>query len=465
MRTHSKIFIFSGIAASLLFSSSSAFSGGAFSTTPAGEPVLWQGATVTYRLDPGGLKGTEESEGGGGGGGAGGCSLFKEAKAITVNNADAANMVRHAFDQWKAVTNSAITINEGPMLGENVNLSNVENFWAGTFPGAGGVSSTYTAEDCYNGGPNCLNSIIFDTSGLVTDAIQGRCARYGVLGFAAILPQTANDAQGTITSKDLKAAQMVVSGACLDPAIVPDASCGSTQFPSECPAGGISLEELQSTITHEVGHFLSLDHTLVTWQNYQDCQGLPGGNSANCNLEALPSMTGLFVENANYDTLAMDDEVTFRRYYPSGGMAGATCTIRGTVRQSDGTTDLRCEEVVARLDNDPLKAAGFVSGAESPRVTQGIAFTPTPATEGKNKANCTANCGAYEIRGLPPGTYTMGTHDFGDNAQRPFGFILEPCTPAIADASNGNEDPTDDAGAIAFTCNAGDNLVKDLTTN
>ena len=179
-------------------------------------------------------------------------------------------------------------------------------------------------------------------------------------------------------------------------------------------------------------------------------------------------MIGFFVPGANLSTLHYDDKVTFAKYYPastmdvSGGkVIPGTCTIKGKVTQSNGTTPLRCEEVVARLNNDPSTAASFISGSEVRRFTQGV--PGLSGTSGKTQSNCNPDtgqtCGDYEIRGLTPGTYHLGTHDFkgGGNLA---GFVLEPCTPALADDAQ-----LDNDDQMTVNCVANTVQTQDLKSN
>ncbi|HEX5035216.1 MAG TPA: hypothetical protein VFW62_12115, partial [bacterium] len=359
----------------------------------------------------------------------------------------------------------------GASLGVDVNFDNVENYWIGSFFG-GTQGSNVSADGCYDSDPNteCLNSVIFDSTSVpqrsITDAIQGACARFSILAFAAILPQTANDAQGTITNASLRSSQMVISGACVQPVMAPDPTCdfGDTaDNEGACPAGGISLEELQGTVTHEVGHYLGLDHTLTNKRNYIACQT---GNGE-CDLENIPTMIGLFTPGANLGTLHYDDQTTFARYYPGGG---STCTIKGNVTHTTSGFGGRCLEVVARLNNSESTAASFVAGAEVARVTQGI--PGASGTSGKNQSNCTAGgdaCGAYEIRGLQPGSYNLGVQNFSDSGAGSGlpSFILEPCTPALTSANFRFNDfgAIDSPGQVTVNCVAGGTVNQNLVGN
>lgn len=421
----------------------------AFSSTKGSQAVLWQGPVV-WRAETGPIKGSSSSDGGGdtGGGGGGGCSL---TKSLEVNNTDAVQLVREAFEIWKGVPNSSLDIQEGPSLGTDVNFDNIENFYVGEFNvGGQKVGSNASPAGCYDSDPNteCLNSVIFDNSNVpersLVDAIQGQCARFSILAFAGILPK--QDAQGAITDPVLKSAQMVISGACVSPVIAPDPNCDFPATPDNegaCPAGGITMQELKGTIVHEVGHFLGLDHTLVNKQNYIDCQTGTGS----CDLENIPTMIGLFVPGADLSTLHYDDKVSFAKYYPSSTttvsgveVIPGTCTLAGKVFRSNGTTQQRCMEVVAKLDNNPATSTGMVSGAEVPRnsVLTQIQETGNDPNGANNDCSDPANCSNFEFRGLTPGNYTIGVQNFNDNGKGTglADFVLEPCHPALTASSN-----------------------------
>lgn len=451
----------------LSLAASAAQAGGAFSTTPGGEPVLWQGPVI-WRAESGPIKGNTAADGGdtGGGGGGGGCALTKN---IEVNNTDAVQIVRDAFAAWDNVPNASIDIQEGPSLGVDVNFDNIENFWVGSFFG-GSTPSNVTAAGCYDADPNteCLNSVIFDSSNVpersIVDAIQGQCARFSILAFAAILPQQNNDAQGTITSPILKSSQMVISGACLQPVIAPDPNCdnpGTSDNEGACPAGGITLDELKGTVVHEVGHYLGLDHTAGDADDYINCQ--TGGA---CDLERIPTMIGLFVPGANLNTLTYEDQVTFSRYYP-GPTFSNTCEIKGSAFNNSGSDDARCMNVVAVKEGEPSKVATFIAGSEAKRRTQGI-----PGAEGingKNQSNCDgtlAQCGAYSIRGLEPGNYTMFLQNFSDNGKGSglSSFVLEPCTPPLTAANFGDTKGVAGLQVTGVTCTAGVPKTQDLNS-
>jgi hypothetical protein len=455
----------------LFLLNSSAQAGGCFYTTKDGSTlaatcVKWeQTRDVVWNYDAGPLKGPpEEGTGGGGGGGGSGCQL---GKALDISNAEAVAMIERSFKRWTDVARSQLNVVKGTTLlnGEDVNFSNIENVWAGKFKWPTPVQAQVDAAGCYDddAATPCLNPIIFDHSGLITQAIQGECTHCSILGFAAILPQTADDApQETILSPVLRSSQAVVSGACLEPRVI-DPVCG------DCCPTDITPDNVEGTMTHELGHYLGLDHTLVNKDAFVDCSDDTGCSDAL--LEQIPTMIGFFVPKMNFNTLHEDDKKTFASMYPDATLATTTCSVTGISRRSDNTTPQRCLEVVARqIGNDRNIAVATISGSYVKRFTQGVGGAG--GTDGKNEANCddTAdNCARYEIHGLEPGNYMITVQDFTDPTDNSnLGFVLEPCTPPLASASI-LDNPIDSTQPFTngqtFVCTAGGNHAVNPRAN
>jgi len=456
----------------LTFAAQVANAGGCFSTTKDGSNlantcVRWdQNKDVVWNFDAGPVKGPAAEEGGGGvgSGGSSGCQLTKQ---LNVSNAEGVAMVERAFKRWMDVPGSKLNIVKGTALnnGADVDFTNIENFWSGGFVFPAPADSNVSAEGCYDNDANtaCLNPIIFDHSGLITQAIQGQCAHCSILGFAGILPKVADDApQNTILDKNLASSQAVVSGACLEPRVI-DPVCG------DCCPQGITVDNVEGTMTHELGHFLGLDHTLINKAQYLDCSDDSGCDAAT--KELIPTMIGFFVPGMDFNTLTEDDKRTFAGIYPAANLASTTCSVSGIARRNDGDSTLnkgtgaaqRGLEVVARLVGDDKRVAvGTVSGAYAKRVTQGVAGAS--GTDGKNILNCAEassdNCAHYEIFGLEPGNYYLAVQDFqdqnGDGSS--LGFVLEPLTPPLSDNAilDNPVDPTQsNSKTNQFTCVAG----------
>jgi len=319
--------------------------GGAHQTTVEGIPYRWE-KSVVYNLDRGDLK---------------------PGMAAYSHDA-AAQMVAESFAAWRgALSQGDISIGAGaglPLTADG----------AGDDVDAGNYS-------LYLNSSKNVNPIVFDADGEVIDAMFGDCSQFSLLAFAGF-EQLDRDAAAIVK------ARAVFGGSC-----IADAS-GRTASKSGCGPCVIAMGEAQvrTMILHELGHFLGLDHAQVNPQSYLQCS-----NEGACPValeEDLPTMFPLIVAGAEMQSLHRDDVAAFNRLY--GNPQADTCTVQGRVLASDGTTELRGVEVVAR--NTDLRfaetdAIAFVSGAEAPR------FNPSS----KAAENCAGDCGAYEITGLREG--------------------------------------------------------------
>lgn len=459
----------------LTFIHGTALAGGCFSTTPSGDCVKWD-VDVVWNPEGGGLKGGDgdgEEEGGGA------CALFPSAHAqSTISNSESNQIVNNAFQTWANVPGASINVTQGPALedGGNVNAGNIREFWAGAVGGAVGLFDPMGCYDNDQGTP-CLRPVLYDNSGLMTDEIAGTCGYCGVFGITAILPERANDSQGTITSSGLRSSEIILSGACVSPAIQ-NPICGNC-----CPPD-YDLNSLKGTAVHEIGHFLGLDHTLVNPLLYEKCVV---GGCGESDLKRIPAMIGFRVPGLDQTTLRQDDESTFAHIYPSGD----DCTISGKVTINNGNG--RCVEVVVRKETSPgdwqTYAVAQVAGAEVPRNSQGegcsfdtlvslIACNNEDHNIFKVPDNCDAaqvgglaNCGQYIIGGLEEGNYKVGAHLFQKNgdASQPILFAIEPCDPVLVKPGLMNQDLIDQTSQpsggmqnVILTCPAGASVDIDL---
>jgi len=119
--------------------------------------------------------------------------------------------------------------------------------------------------------------------------------------------------------------------------------------PSVVP-GGYNLQQL---VEHEIGHLLGLDHSGV-----------------------ISSVMYPFVGRGGVAELDSDDRVAIANLYPTAGSNGAGATLTGRVMGDDG--GIFAAQVVALNDNDQPIATAL-----------------------------TDNQGAFEIDGVPPGTYRL----------------------------------------------------------
>lgn len=324
---------------------STLLAGGAHQTTLEGIPYRWEKAIV-YNLDNGDLK---------------------PGMAAYSHDA-AAQMVTEAFAAWRgALSQGDISISAG----------------AGLPLSADGAGSDVHVGNygLYLNSSKNVNPIIFDADGEVIDAMFGDCSQFSLFAFAGF-EQLDRDAAAIVK------ARAVFGGSCIAD------NAGNTASKSGCSPCTLAMNEAQvrTMILHELGHFLGMDHAQVNPQSYLQCS--EQGSCPVALEEDLPTMFPLIVDGAAMQSLHRDDVATFNRLY--GNPEADTCTVKGRVLASDGATELRGVEVVARnadLRFAETDAIAFVSGAEAPRLS----------ASSKAAENCAGNCGDYEITGLREG--------------------------------------------------------------
>jgi hypothetical protein len=199
---------------------------------------------------------------------------------------------------------------------------------------------------------------------------------------------------------------------------------------------------------------MGMDHSQVNPQVALDCTGATGCLASEA--EGIPTMYPILLQGAKMETLHEDDREYFLRLY---GDTSNTCSVSGTIFASDGTTEVRGVEVVAR-NTDPnqtiFDAQAFVSGAEAPRVND---FS-------SSQGNCKSNCGDYLITNLKNGgTYQLCVQKI--NATFTGGSSMEPVDPPFQGFSdncpNGMTVTCDcSSGCLDFT---GKNVITDADPN
>ena len=262
-----------------------------------------------------------------------------------LDNAAATAFVASTFAVWEAVPSAAISFASAGQLPVDVKKSN----YASYLSRCDGVSP-----------------IVFDDDGSITDDLLGIGARNVVLGFAS--PECGDSVAGTITE-----AIAVLNGRFIDGV----ESSANPEMP---------IDDFGAVFLHEFGHFFNLDHSQVNLREAFDDDPT--------NDDAVATMFPFLVNGAEAGSLALDDVASVSALYPAAGFAETTGTIRGRIARADGT-GFQGAYVVARSLADPRRiTVGVTSGARfAPDAPGG------PAPEGLR--------GAYEIPGLPAGSYTV----------------------------------------------------------
>ncbi|NIM01723.1 MAG: hypothetical protein GTN89_13045, partial [Acidobacteria bacterium] len=376
MRARKSMRILGAISA-LLLCGVPALAGGPLNVNGAGQPMHWDPMqNVTYNIDPDGLG--------------------------TLSQADAEALVVSAFAEWGAI--GVLTFVQGAALAEDVN----------------GVDSPATNTGHYlnfwRKSGDMLAPVLFDNDGSIIDGLFGVGAHYDVLGLAGI--DDPIDANPIIDEGSI-----VINGTFFDGLGLP----GS-------PPDLISQEAIRGVIVHEIGHFLSLDHSLLGREFASD------GIAENDNLvpTMFPSATD---DEGQLASLHEDDIAAFRTIYdtsPTTGIAGVVYA---------GGIPFQGAQVILRKTDDPYATAySFVSGRLFLPCNAGS--TCDPCTTMCDPGNPVAQ-GAYAVDFIQPGNYTVCVAQLDTNVNTSNGTFVGPlATPPIVP---GPEECYDGAEGVTVT--------------
>lgn len=219
-----------------------------------------------------------------------------------------------------------------------------------------------------------LNPVIFDDdAGIVAD-LFGAANKFVVLGFAGPDGFTSD-------YSEIVDGQAFFNCRCLD-----DNPEGA------CPGGIVFTEDdLDFTMTHEIGHMLGFDHTQVN-------QAIAEGTDCDLDLDGdcadIPTMYPQSVDAADQITPHRDDEVIALTLYGNSTWENTLCTITGSLTDVNGDS-LRCADIQAET-GDTTDTIAVVSGAFAPAEdTNGDGYTD-------GDGECLSNCGDFTLRGLDP---------------------------------------------------------------
>ncbi|HZO99398.1 MAG TPA: matrixin family metalloprotease [Terriglobia bacterium] len=183
------------------------------------------------------------------------------------------------------------------------------------------------------------------------------------------------------------------------------------------------LSDLQAVMTHEFGHMIGLDHAQINLDCLNDTQSCIADGS----IAGVPIMFPVLIDAKTAPTA--DDITSISNLYPSSTYSSSTGEIKGHVFFSDGVTPAQGFNVIARNVTDGrVVAVSNVSG-DTFTGCVGIPTSVLPAASQDCDPNSPATAsgshdpsliGVYDIRGLPPGTYTVEVEAINNSGSNPF---------------------------------------------
>ena len=333
-----------------------------------GQPFTWASSKmpIPYRVDPGPMAVTQNG-------------------SVVINHATGLQRVQAMFGVWQSVATAAISFtNAGPLLP------------AASYTG-GDLTTVKQFNDvmgsCQSG---VQNPVIFDADGKLITSLG---LPPEVIGFNS-------GCSVDSTTGYLLSSAIVLNGRFQDNVNT------TTNFE-------LTADEFDQAITHEIGHFLGLDHSQINLDALLQ-------NTFPCDADSLAGTPLMFPflfcqsrKSAGLPVLSQDEISWVSSLYPNTTTAANYGTISGTIWFGDGATPVQGVNVIARLIDDPSTSSDE-SRAFAISAVSGYLFTGNPgqsvtasisAAEDNSGGSPVGSrnpalIGYYQIA-VPPGTYTV----------------------------------------------------------
>jgi hypothetical protein len=287
------------------------------------------------------------------------------------SNSAAIAQVASSFAMWTAPTTTTARVTTAPAsLGVDVDAVCPSPTCYKNFSPAFGAS--------FGSGDN---PIIFDSDGSIFNDLFGNpCAAGGIGGSVSLF---------TTTGHYPIEGYEVLDGAWLG------GVCGT-----------LTLAQYAQTITHESGHYLGLDHTVVNSELLMANRPFLWFGVPPCSTIEVMGPVGI-VGCQSPNKLQTDDISTVSELYPTASFARTRGLIMGHLFAPDGSTPVNCANMIIRSTSNPfVDAEGAVSG-----FTRDFTL-PTPTNP-----NLTATPGFFLAPGLKKnGNYTVTANQIPDFA-------------------------------------------------
>lgn len=205
--------------------------------------------------------------------------------------------------------------------------------------------------------------IIFDNDGSIIDKIYGQNASLQYLGFGG--PTFGSD-NGMILESLL-----IINGKWYN-------NINTTTDPER------SLSDFQSTIAHELGHIIGLDHSSINDEALSEASNTQSARTIDGRefVDSVPLMFPISI--SSLATLRQDDKSSVSLLYPNQNSLANFGKIEGKVLREDKTTPVLGANIIARnLDDPTFVAVSCVSDYLD------------------------SGAGSFSLTALPPGRYTL----------------------------------------------------------
>jgi hypothetical protein len=230
-------------------------------------------------------------------------------------------MVSSSFQEWESVPTSNLTFLDDGLLPINVD-----------------EASEYNP---YGSGAEPVNAVIFDEQGAIIQELLGAGQQFSILGWASPF----SDVSGT----ELVGFVSLMNGSL-----------------------ATSRDDFQSTVVHEFGHSLGLDHTQINLQF--------AGNGISADDVNIPTMYPTDSDdNTVMSELNPDDIAWVSKFYPSSQFDQEYGSITGTLSRSDGSPVFGANVVAVRQDSPLLHVYSCVTGY----LDDGTSLFEIPVTPGE----------------------------------------------------------------------------------
>lgn len=338
-----------------------------------GQPFTWNPGKmpITYRIDPGPMAVTPGG-------------------TIAIDHNTGVQRVQNMFAVWQSVTTAAVSFsNSGALLA------------AGSYTG-GDLKTIQQFNDVMGSCKSGLqNPVIFDADGKLIASLG---LPPEVIGFNSLC--SVDPVNGFISGSAI-----VMNGTFQDGTNAPNSSAANFE---------LDANEFDEAITHEIGHFLGLDHSQINLEAFIQ-------ETTPCDLDQLAGLPLMFPisfcqarKDAGLPVLAPDDLSWISALYPNSSTVDSYGTISGRVFFGDGITPVQGVNVIARLIDDPSTqqdesrqiavsaVSGYLfTGNPGQAVTASLSSSSENNTNGSPPGSRDPNLVGYFQIAVPPGTYTV----------------------------------------------------------